>query len=128
MDEPVVWIIDSDQWPRACLRAELIERGYDAVGFATLRAALIELALPRAPRPHLIVLDLRDQPHEPRQLEALARSGAPLVAIAGAAEASNDRLRGFGWTAFLRRPVTLGAVADLVDRLLAPRPGAHPHP
>jgi FixJ family two-component response regulator len=126
MSEPVVWIVDADQWPRACLRAELIERGYDAVGFATVRAALLELALPRVPRPGLIIFDLRDQPHEPQQLEALARSGAPLVAIAGTAETSDDRLRGFGWQAFLRRPVTLGAVADLVDRLLGARPAAHP--
>jgi hypothetical protein len=35
---PVVWIIDPDQWPRAMLRAELIERGVDAVGLPeTLR-------------------------------------------------------------------------------------------
>ena len=33
----VVWIIDVDQWPRAMLRAELIERGYDAVGYVTVR-------------------------------------------------------------------------------------------
>src|SRR5215471_17474158 len=31
-DPTVVWIIDAEQWPRALLRAELIERGFDAVG------------------------------------------------------------------------------------------------
>ena len=34
---PVIWIIDAEQWPRALLRAELIERGYDAVGYVTVR-------------------------------------------------------------------------------------------
>ena len=38
--EPAVWVIDSEQWPRACLRAELIERGYDAYGFISIGDAL----------------------------------------------------------------------------------------
>src|SRR5689334_9573424 len=39
-DAPVVWIVDAEHWPRAYLRAELIERGYDAVGFVGVREAL----------------------------------------------------------------------------------------
>ena len=43
-EEPVLWVIDSEQWPRAYLRAELIERGYDAYGFMTVSDALDSLS------------------------------------------------------------------------------------
>jgi len=58
---PVVWIIDSEQWPRACLRAELIERGYDAYGFITIGDALDALSQTASPKPESIVLELRGQ-------------------------------------------------------------------
>jgi hypothetical protein len=29
---PTVWIVDNEQWPRVCLRAELIERGQELMG------------------------------------------------------------------------------------------------
>jgi hypothetical protein len=45
--EPPVWIVASDHW-RAYLCAELIERGYDAVGFVTLQDVLC----PGAEAPH----------------------------------------------------------------------------
>src|SRR5262249_50523834 len=39
-----VWIVDGEQWPRACLCAELIERGLDGRGFVTLQDAVDALA------------------------------------------------------------------------------------
>ena len=54
--ETKVWIVSADQWPRAYLRAELIERGYDAVGFVTMKDALIRLMLARSRRPALLVV------------------------------------------------------------------------
>ena len=118
MDGMPVWIVDSDHWPRASLRAELIERGHDAEGFVTLTELLVRLAL--APiRPALVVIDLQGQSWNDRQLERLVGPDFPVIAIGGATEWGNDRLRTRGWTRFLRRPLTLGAVADEVDRLLA---------
>ena len=114
---PVVWIVDADHWPRAYLRAELIERGYDAVGFPTLREALGALANVR--RPALVIVDLGALEVEPRSLAALGRAGAPVLGVVGAAAAEDQLVRAFPWAALLRRPVTIGAIADAVERLLA---------
>src|SRR5205823_12378760 len=48
---PVILLVLHDQWPRSLLRAELIERGYDAVGAPDLRTAfrLPSLGEPRGP-------------------------------------------------------------------------------
>ena len=68
-DEVIVWIVDSEHWPRACLRAELIERGYDAVGFLELEKALAAIRAPDLRKPRAIVLELRDQVLSPPTLE-----------------------------------------------------------
>jgi DNA-binding NtrC family response regulator len=107
----VVWIVDSDQWPRALLRAELIGRGFDAVGYLT-----VEDALATFPRrfPDLIVIDLRDQPRE--DVEKLFQIGVPVIAVAGALDAVDQP-----FTAVMRRPVSLGEIADKVAATLDPR-------
>jgi len=120
-----VWILDSDHWPRAYLRAELIERGYDAEGFVTLSELLIRLTLAPA-RPALVVIDLRGQRSQAssdRQLTHLLGAGFPVLAIGGATELESERLGARPWARFLRRPLTIGEVADEVDRLLARRAG-----
>src|SRR2546427_10879771 len=55
---PVVLVVLPEQWPRALLRAELIERGYDAVGAPDLRTAFRfpSLAEPRG-RVALVIVD-----------------------------------------------------------------------
>jgi DNA-binding response OmpR family regulator len=113
-----VWIVDADQWPRAYLRAELIERGYDAVGFATLREAVAELTPARAARPEVIVFDLHDQILDDQLAGALFGEGIPIVALGGNVEWNDQRLRGRGWVAFLQRPITIGDIADRVDKLV----------
>ncbi|MDP3045929.1 MAG: hypothetical protein Q8O07_00420, partial [Chloroflexota bacterium] len=60
--QPSVWIIDDEQWPRATLRAELLARGYEAVGFRRVMHALARLEDADVPRPAIVVLELRDQP------------------------------------------------------------------
>ena len=117
---PLVWVIGADHWPRAVLRAELIERGYHAVGFSAVGDAATRLVLARAPAPALIVLDLQQQQIDARLLDLVFRPAIPLVAVAGATEASDQALRRRGWAAFLQRPITLGAIADTVERLLRP--------
>jgi hypothetical protein len=120
---PVVWIVDADQWPRACLRAELIERGYDAIGFVTLRHAAAALAMGGAgdPHPRVIVVDLTGQTRRATVLAALARTGARLIATGGAVELAEPELAAIPWAAVLPRPVTLGALADAVERCLRAR-------
>ncbi len=119
MDEPVVWIVDADHWTRACLGAELIERGYDVVGFGTLREALTTLALPGSRRPQVIIVDLAGQRLEAGAIEALARAGARLIGIAGGVDLAQELVQHLPWAALLRRPLSLGAIADSVGGRLA---------
>lgn len=109
----MVWIIDAEQWPRALLRAELIERGVDAVGYVTVRDAADSLPW-RAP--DAIVVDLRGQPIP--LVERLLKLDVPIVVVAAAPEL-HDLPEG-GWAAVLRRPVTIGEIAERVIALLRP--------
>jgi len=106
----IIWIIDADQWPRAMLRAELIERGFDAVGYETVRDAID--SLPER-TPAAIVVDLRGQPIP--VVERLLGIGVPVVLVGGAVELNDLPKR--EWAAVLRRPVSLGEIADRVTAL-----------
>jgi hypothetical protein len=113
-----VWVIGSDHWPRAFLRAELIERGFDALGFERIEDALFELAMRSGPRPRLVVVDVHGARPAEKLMAALFRLGVPVVAVAGATGAADDHPGGRPWAALLRRPVTIGAIADVVERAL----------
>jgi DNA-binding NtrC family response regulator len=108
----VIWIIDSEQWPRALLRAELIERGYDAVGYLTASDALATLG---ARFPDLIVVDLRGVTRE--EVENLFKVGVPVIGIASIPEPSWASQ--FPWAALLRRPVSIGEIVDAVKATLS---------
>ena len=110
--QTVIWIIDAEHWPRALLRAELIERGYDAAGYETVRDAID--ALPWR-RPDAIVVDLRGQPIP--LVERLLKLHVPLVIVGGTPEI-NDLPEG-GWAAVMRRPVSLGDIADRLATLVS---------
>jgi hypothetical protein len=122
-DEPRVWIIDCEQWPRAYLRAELIERGYEAVGFVDLTHALTAMRRSYTTRPSLIVLELRGAAPQHDDLDALAHSGIPTIVLGGTMELSEDVVQSHAWTVVLCRPFTIGAVADMVEETLAPEEG-----
>ncbi len=107
-----VWIVDSEHWPRALLRAELIERGYDAVGFEAVRDVLVRLALVRF-RPELLLLVLHGQAIPERQIAALRRTRLPIWLLASAAVVPDERLTALA-SRLLRRPLTVGSVADAV--------------
>jgi DNA-binding NtrC family response regulator len=102
----VLWVIDAEQWPRALLRAELIERGFDAVGYVTVRDAID--SLPER-HPDAIIVDLRGQPMP--LVERLPKLGVPVIVIGGAVELSE--LPPGEWIV-LRRPVSVGEIADRV--------------
>jgi hypothetical protein len=117
MDKPVVWIIDADHWPRAELRALLVERGYDAVGIETLGDAVMRTRAPRAELPSVIVVDLSALDGSEALLPALFATRVPAIGVAGAVEGERASVRDGGWAVFLRRPVTLGEIADAVSVL-----------
>ncbi len=106
-----VWIIDADQWPRAMLRGELIERGFDAAGYITVADA-IDALLTR--RPDAIIVDVRGQPLE--KVARLTKLSVPVVVVAGIPEI-ND-LPDAGWAAVISRPVSLGQIADRVASVI----------
>jgi DNA-binding NtrC family response regulator len=124
----IIWIIDSEQWPRACLRAELIERGYDTVGFAEIKGALSTLRKGARIFPDVIVLELRGQEVTPNGLQALREIEAPLIALGGSKELNDPLVQEFTFTAVLKRPVKLGKVADVIDKICSARtaPNAAP--
>ena len=118
--KPAVWIIDSQQWPRASLRALLIEHGFDAIGFMDLREALASLNDPNGPNPHTIVLELHHLSPTEEELDTLTHLPIPLVGIAGAVEMGQSWVRQVKWAALIQRPCSIGQVADVIEGLLTP--------
>ena len=115
--EPVVWIIGRRQWPRALLRTELIERGFEAVGYMELSHALAALRHPNVLKPSLIVLELFGLSFGRDELEALVRFEVPTVLLGGAMQLSRPFIGELEWAAVMKRPFTVGDVADLVERI-----------
>jgi hypothetical protein len=124
---PRVLLVMPEQWPRALLRAELRERGYDALGAPGLPAALAYpvTAADRGPV-RLVLLDQAalSPAGEPLVARLRERHGHPatvLLARGGQAPGAGE------WTRVLRRPVSIAALADAVASLL-PLPEGHSGP
>ena len=117
-----VWIVDQDHWPRACLRAELIERGYDAVGFERVADAAGVLAATGHQHPQLVIIDVTGHELSDPEAIVLQQTGALLLGIGHGTGTLAPALVGataeLPWAAFLRRPIALGMIADTVDTLL----------
>jgi riboflavin biosynthesis pyrimidine reductase len=116
--EPVLWIVDSEQWPRACLRAELIERGYDPYGFIAIADALNSLSRSTSRNPEALVLELRGQNLTPEVIETIRNLGIPTILLGGNPELNDPLIKQHQWNAVLRRPFSLGTVADLVQTIV----------
>jgi hypothetical protein len=114
-----VVIVSDDQWLRAGLRGELRERGFDAVGARDLREATRVSRPERGRGP--VGLVVVDQASLGADVEAdavgrLHRTAwqARLVLLA-----PRNRKEADGpWTDILRRPITVGAIADYIAQLL----------
>ncbi len=114
MTTPVVWVVDAEHWPRALLRAELIERGYDAVGFLRVDDALNA----RPDRfPDLIIVESHGLSLSRDDALKLFLLQAPVVLIASAPEGNARWIRDLSWAAVFHRPVSIGEIADAVERL-----------
>jgi hypothetical protein len=116
--EPVLWIVDSEQWPRACLRAELIERGYDAYGFISVSDAIDTLLRQISPKPDAFVLELRDQNFTKEMLEKIRTLKIPTILLGGATELNDPLIQKHEWTKVLQRPFSLGTIAGFIQQLL----------
>jgi hypothetical protein len=113
--KPIIWIIDRQQWPRASLRAELIERGFDVIGFVELTTAVAALYDPDYVTPLLVILELQGQWVKKDELDTFTRTRIPVVVLGGAVELNQPLIKEFKWEAVIRRPFTLGNIADVVE-------------
>lgn len=123
---PVVWIVSGERWPRTRLRAELIDRGYGAIGFEAITIAHWALNVPAALRPSVTVIELSRQGDDHERLMAFVRDAGRVVAVSGAMHAQSGELQSLPWAALLIRPLSVGTVADAVDEVLRPRAHASP--
>ena len=113
-----VIIVSHEQWARAGLRAELRERGVDAVGVRDIPEALTQHPKSERGPVRLLLIDqdtLSDDVHAGMLARVRARLGDPRVVLL--AQATRETPSG-DWALILRRPVTIGEVADAVLRLL----------
>jgi hypothetical protein len=113
-----VWILESDHWPRALLRAELLERGYDAIAFENAeqaREAALAHTVVWPPEVMLVDLAHTDEGEVVAFAQLAAKRGVPLVALARAAGTTREPPG--PWTTLLHRPITLGQIADTIARL-----------
>ncbi|MBW1998730.1 MAG: hypothetical protein JRJ29_12295 [Deltaproteobacteria bacterium] len=76
-----LWIIDTKQWPRACLRAELMERGFEVIGFPTPARAIAAYHLRIYKQPTLIILDLFELDAEDEEIESISQLGIPVLLL-----------------------------------------------
>ena len=112
---PQVLVISNEQWPRALLRAELEQAGYDAVGAETVSEAMHQsIADPERPV-QLVVVDSGIASAEAEAMAQLRRRypGVPFVVIQRAGPAPPGP-----WTASLHRPVTIGDIVAAVRKLI----------
>jgi hypothetical protein len=123
---PRVLLVMPDQWPRALLRAELREMGYDAVGARDVAQALrYPAARPDRGPVGAILVDSAAlvDPGADRLPALLERhAGAATVLVAPAGEAA-----GGSWRRVLHRPLSIGDIAGVIRDLL-PLPPAAAHP
>jgi FixJ family two-component response regulator len=117
---PTAWIVSSQHWPRAFIRGELLERGWEAEGFASAQAALAARG-----RPSVIVLDLFGLDCGAAELARLGGTGVPVVLLGGAAELARPEVRRARWEAVLQRPFRIQDAVEAVLRL-DPRPPRPP--
>ncbi len=125
MPAPVVWIISAEQWPRAMLRAELIEQGYDAIGVLSLADALTKLGYRPAESPEVVILDLNDAKISRSQLFMLAQQAIPTLVLGGAAELNDPALKEFSWASTLRRPFSVADIVAAVAQIIPKEPLSH---
>ena len=115
MSSPRILLVMPEHWPRALLRAELIERGYDVVGAPDLPAAMSVRPVERGRGPvRLIAID-QDAMVEPqsRLLEHLvSRHRNPRLVLLARAQLNTPPGR---WDRVVCRPALIGEIASAIE-------------
>jgi CheY-like chemotaxis protein len=126
---PRILLVMPQQWPRALLRAELRERGYDAAGARDLMEALSERKSAAGPV-RLILIDQNalaqgdaDLLHELVNRLPAHHPGAAVVLLAGTMHKEPEG----PWQQVLRRPMSISDIVTAVQRAVPLPPGAR-HP
>lgn len=118
MPAPRILLVMPEHWPRALLRAELIERGYDVVGTPDLAAALLVRPVEKDRAPVRVIAIDQDVLVEPqsRLLDLLVcRHRNPRLVLL--ARAQLERPPG-AWEEVVHRPALIGEIAAAVERAL----------
>jgi len=124
LKQPIIWIIDNNHWERANLGAVLIERGYEVEGFVSIFDAVVMFYREKVEKPAVIVLEIKNLQYQGAELDELLRIGAPVILLSGVYE-DMESPRRREWAAVLRRPFTVGQVAQTAERLAGT--GTPPH-
>jgi hypothetical protein len=116
----------ADQWPRALVRAELREAGYDAMGARDFDEAMTYPRDEAGRGPvRLVILDqaVLERGDDPRLKELLRRhSDAETLLIAGAFQPPFPG----SWRQVLRHPTTIAEIVQAAQQLLPPPAATHP--
>lgn len=114
---PRIIVIMDDQWPRALLRAALLEAGYDAVGARSVSEALAQpLRDPERGPVRLVVIDRHDVAHHERALdELLGLHGGPIALLLSSA---GEATPAGPWDYVICRPVSIGEIVAAIQVLL----------
>jgi CheY-like chemotaxis protein len=121
-----VVVVDDDRDLREMLRELLESHGMTARAYASIEAARTAIA---ESRPDAVLTDLALGAEHGRDLARTLRDdpateAIPVIAISGEVEPTLDVVRYFD--AYLRKPLDLGLVPDLVRAVVATRRGGAP--
>lgn len=117
-----------EHWPRALLRAELIERGYDVVGAPDLAAALLCRPGERDRGPVRLILIDQDALVEPQlRIFDLLVSRHPQARLVLLARSQLETPPG-NWHAIVRKPALIGQIASAIEQALEAAEGEEPLP
>jgi hypothetical protein len=107
-----------DHWPRALLRAELIERGYDVVGAPDLSTALLSRPQEQGRAPVGVIVIDQDAWVEPqsRLVDLLvSRHRNPRLVLLARAQLEPPSIP---WDKIVRKPALIGQIASEIEDAL----------
>ncbi len=106
------------------MRAVLIERGYEVEGFVSILHALLMFYREKVEKPAVIVLEIKNLQYQSAEPDELFRIGVPVILLSGAYE-NVELAQRHQWAAVLRRPFTIGQVAQTAERLAGTETFSH---
>jgi hypothetical protein len=128
MPPPRILLVMPEHWPRALLRAELIERGYDVVGTPDLPAALLPRPVEKDRGPVRVIVIDQDVLVEPQsRLLDLLVSRHPNARLVLLSRAQLEMPPG-AWDQIVRRPALIGEIASSIEQALSAAGDQPPSP